>query len=246
MQNVIRINKYLAGRGVAARRKVDKLIEEGKISVNGKTAVLGQKIDVMKDVVLMDGRLITGGTEKLHDGTEGHTYIILNKPRGVVSSALDTHGRKTVVDLVNAGKRLYPVGRLDVESEGLILLTNDGELTHHLMHPKFHVAKTYVVKFLGKVSENKINVMRNGVTLREGKTAPADVKVVKSAGNTLEIVLFEGKNRQIRKMAEVLHLHILNLKRVAIGNVQLGGLEVSKWRNLTAEESGALKKAAGL
>lgn len=245
----VRINKYLASVGVAARRKVDTLIEEEKVTVNGKKAILGQKINPDADKIAVNGRLITPSNAFASEGKGGaeRIYIVLNKPKGVVSTAIDTHNRKTVIDLVQVGKRLYPVGRLDVESEGLILLTNDGELTHHLMHPKFHVAKTYVVKFLGQVPENKISAIRSGVTLEGARTAPAKVRAVKAGStNVLEIVLYEGKNRQIRKMAEKLHLHILQLKRVAIGSVQIEALESGKWRNLTDDEVSALKKEAGL
>lgn len=235
----VRINKYLASVGVAARRKIDEMIEQGKVSVNGKKAVLGLKVDPEKDKITINGRAVSSKSE-------GFEYIAVYKPRGVVSTVIDTHAREKVVDLVDINKRLYPVGRLDFESEGLMFLTNDGDFANKLMHPRYHVPKTYVVKFLGGVSPTKIEAMRRGVRLADGITAPAEVTVLdaEGKGTILKITLFEGKNRQIRKMAEKLHLHVLQLKRVAIGSLQIGGLDVGKWRSLTSAEVSALKKEA--
>lgn len=262
----MRINKFLAQAGIASRRKVDILIEEGKVTVNGKIASLGQEVN-QSDTVLVNGQPITT--------LQPPTYIVLNKPKGVTSTVYDPHARRTVLDLVkysssdpakggrveksngqygssrfhsNNNSRLYPVGRLDQDSTGLILLTNDGELANRLTHPKFHIPKTYEVTILGEVSQNQISKMESGIFLEEGKTAPAKVETAyKSAHKTiLNITIFEGRKRQIRRMTASLHLHILFLKRISIGPILLGNLPSGKFRNLTAGELNALKSAAKL
>ncbi|MBI3342387.1 rRNA pseudouridine synthase [Candidatus Curtissbacteria bacterium] len=238
----VRINKYLANMGVAARRKVDLMIAGGKVTVGGKKAVLGMMIDPVVDKVVVSGKTIGQTSE------ENHKYVILNKPRGVTSTVADQNAERTVIDLVPGRDRLYPVGRLDKDSEGLIILTNDGELTNRLTHPKFHVAKTYIVEVQGNISENKANIMRSGVKLVDGWTKEAEVTIIQHHSNKskVEIVLFEGRKRQIRRMAEKLHLHVLSLRRIKMGSVELGDLQEGKWRNLTASEIAALKKQAGL
>lgn len=254
----MRINKFLAQAGIASRRKVDDLIEEGKVTVNGKKATLGQEVK-QSDDVLVNGQPITT--------PQPPTYIILNKPKGVTSTVYDPHARRTVMDLVkysssdsekskndsshirsNNNTRLFPVGRLDEDSTGLILLTNDGELANRLTHPKFHIPKTYEVTILGEVSQIHIGKMESGIFLEEGKTAPAKVEIAyKSAHRTiLNITIFEGKKRQIRRMTASLHLHILGLKRLSIGPISLGNLPSGKFRNLKAGELKALKSAAKL
>ena len=235
----VRINKYLASVGIAARRKVDEMIEQGKVSVNGKRAVLGLKVDPEKDKITINGRAVSAEKEELE-------YIAIYKPRGVVSTVIDTHAREKVVDLVDSDKRLYPVGRLDFESEGLMFLTNDGEFANMLMHPRYHVPKTYEVKFLGGVSPTKILAMRRGVRLTDGITAPAEVTIMdaQGRGSVLKITLFEGRNRQIRRMAETLRLHVIKLKRVEIGPIKLDTLKPGKWRKLTTTEVLSLKSAA--
>jgi pseudouridine synthase len=239
--NQVRINKYLASAGVAARRKIDEMIEQGKVSVNGKKAVLGLKVDPEKDKITINGKPVSLEKEELE-------YIAIYKPRGVVSTVIDTHARKKVVDLVDTDKRLYPVGRLDFESEGLMFLTNDGNLANMMMHPRYHVPKTYEVKFLGGVSPTKVEAMRRGVRLTDGITAPAEVTILdaEGKGTLLKITLFEGRNRQIRRMAEKLRLHVLKLKRVAIGPIDLGDLESGGWRGLTPTEVQSLKTAASV
>jgi 23S rRNA pseudouridine2605 synthase len=234
----IRINKYLASIGVASRRKVDELIDQEKISVNNKILKeKGYKIDPQKDEIKVDGKIVT-----LTDNKEC-IYIILNKPQGVVSTTADTHNRHTILDLVKSQTRLFPVGRLDQDSRGLILLTNDGNLTYKLTHPKYHIAKTYLVKILGKVKLSQIEKLRIGIELEDGLTQPAKVKIVaqKQHQTILEIKLFEGKKRQIRAMCSALHLHVQDLQRIAIGTIKLGDLTEGKWRNLNAEEIKSLK-----
>lgn len=230
----IRLNKYLASVGIASRRKVDELIEAGKVRVNSQKAQLGQQVEPERDEIVVSGRKI-GKRENL-------VYIILNKPKGVTSTVSDEHAQKTVLDLVKVKERVFPVGRLDVLSEGLILLTNDGELAQKLTHPKFHVAKRYEVLISGSVSAGKLEKLRGGVVLDDGVTAPADVKVLHKSHNTLlEMVLYEGKKREIRRMTAAIFLHLLNLKRVAIGTVELEDLKSGEWRKLSPSEVEKLK-----
>lgn len=251
MQKPIRINKYLASVGVAARRKVDRLIEAGKVIVNGKKAILGQKIDPDADKIAVNGRLITprfAQASRDGEGTENRIYIVLNKPKGVVSTVNDTHGRKTVIDLVRSDMRLFPVGRLDFESEGLMLLTNDGELANRLMHPRYHVPKAYLVRVVGRLGEDKLQMLRTGVKLTEGLTAPAKVEVISQTlrQTVLKMTISEGRNRQIRRMAEKLRLHVTKLQRIEIGPIDLGNLEIGTWRELTPEETASMKRVAGV
>ena len=207
----VRINKFLASLGIASRRKIDEMILMGKIKINNKVITqLGTKINPNKDIVEVDNKKIQ--TQQ----TENFTYIILNKPKGIIATASDTHYRKTVLDIVNSKQRLYPVGRLDQDSRGLILLTNDGKLTYALTHPKYHVPKTYEVKILGNVKDSIVEKLRNGVELEEGKTAKADIKICQRnvKQSLLEITLYEGKKRQIRRMCAALHLFLIDLRRI--------------------------------
>lgn len=236
----MRINKFIAHAGIASRRKVDEMIEAGKVTVNGKKAALGQQVDPQKDEIKVNDKVIKS--------QEIFEYIILNKPKGVTSTAQDKHAARTVWDLVESNVRLYPVGRLDKESTGLILLTNDGDLRNRLTHPRYHVEKAYEVVYLGRVDNTTIGRIEKGIELEEGKTRKARVKTLSTNEHKtiLQITLFEGRKRQIRRMAEKLHLHILSLKRIAVGPVSLGGLESGKFRKLTNEELTALKKAADI
>lgn len=241
----MRINKYLAQAGIASRRKVDEMIGEGRVKVNNQTAKLGDQISPT-DKIEVDGREVRSIKEKL-------VYIMLNKPKGVVSTAAEFPNEKTVLDLVNIGSdpvkgrtlkpRLFPVGRLDKDSTGLILLTNDGELTNRLTHPKFHIPKTYEVMVLGTISDEKLSALRNGIELEDGKTSPAEVLVTSKTNHHtwLKIVLKEGRKRQIRRMASALHLHIKDLKRISIGPIKLGNLDIGKFRNLRSDEVESLK-----
>lgn len=250
MRFMIRINKYLASLGVDARRKIDEMIVAGRIKVNGKRVALGTKIDPDKDEILVDGKRVKASQKLI--------YIAFNKPKGVTSTVSDSHAQKTVMDLVRVGERVFPVGRLDVNSQGLMLLTNDGELANRLIHPRYHVAKKYEVLIGGKVRKNTLERLRRGVILDGERTAPIEVEVsakggsafggkVQSGKNTLvEMVLYEGRKRQIRRMCASLHLFVIYLKRVAIGQLALGELEEGEWRNLANEEVIALKKAVGV
>ncbi len=230
-EDLIRLNKYLADMGIASRRKADEMILQGRIAVNSEVVrELGTKINPNLDVIEADGNRV--------DAPQQLIYIVLNKPTGVISSVTDPQGRKTVTGIVGSRDRLYPVGRLDEDSQGLILLTNDGNLAHKLTHPKFHIPKVYEAAISGQVKQEQIDEMRKGVKLEEGMTAPAQVREVRRGFNKtlLEITLFEGKKRQIRRMCATLHLHVLQLRRIQMGPIKLGDLEEGKWRNLTREE----------
>jgi pseudouridine synthase len=233
----MRINKFLAHAGIASRRKIDEMIGRGLVEVNNKKALLGQKIDPKKDKVTVNGRTVKG--------EENLTYIILNKPVGVTTTVSGIHAKKTVIDLVKSKTRIYPVGRLDQNSKGLVLLTNDGDLANKLTHPRYHVPKIYQVIFTGKIPNEKIHKMEKEIELEEGKTKEARVKILSRIDEKtlLEITLFEGRKRQIRRMAQKMRLHIISLKRIAIGPVKLGNLQPSESRSLTENEIEALKEA---
>lgn len=228
--------------GVASRRKVDEMIKAGKVRINGRAAKLGEQIDPTRDKVKVGGKEV--GRNRVEK-----VYFAVNKPKGIVSTVADTHGRRTVVSLVKSKERLFPVGRLDMESEGLMLLTNDGELMQRMTHPKYHIPKVYEVVVLGSVTEDKIGRMRSGMKLRGGDvTRPVKVKVEsRNEHKTVLIIeLGEGKNRQIRRMCESLHLHLLALKRVEMGPLKLDGLAAGRFRALEPGEINELYRVAGL
>ncbi len=229
----IRLQKLLAESGVASRRKSEELIAAGKVKVNGRIAELGDKANPCKDKIYVLGKRVTAGTKPKY------RYIMLNKPRGFVTTMKDEKGRKCVADLVkDAGVRLFPVGRLDRDSEGMLIMTNDGDFANRIMHPKKHVCKVYRVTVRPSINEEQIISMETGVEIDGRKTAPAEVRVVKKQEGraVLEIVLREGRNRQIRKMCEKLGLETARLKRTAIGQLKMGMLRPGKWRDLTPEE----------
>ena len=227
----MRINKYLSSIGIASRRAVDKLISEKRIRINKSFARLGDQVDPEKDRLEFDGQVIN----KFKPSFE---YIILNKPEGVISSTVDTHERQTVLDLIPHKSRLYPVGRLDYNSSGLILLTNDGDMALKLTHPHFHLPKTYHVTVTGLVDDQKINKLKNGVTLEDGKTLPCEIAVLsRHPGNTvLEFILYQGKKRQIRRMCEVVDLKVWKLIRTGFGPLTIDGLGSGKFRHLSKGE----------
>ena len=229
----IRLQKVIAESGLCSRRKAEELIEEGRVKVNGHKAVIGQKINPKKDVVLVDG-------EKLNKrNRRQNVYIMLNKPRGYVTTMSDERGRKCVAELVaDIPERVYPVGRLDRDSEGMLLFTNDGDFANKIMHPKKDVYKVYRVTVRPAVTDEMIAEFSDGMMLDGRKTAPAEVRVIsRQEGRVvLEILLREGRNRQIRRMCEMLGLEVARLRRVAIGQVKLGMLKKGDWRDLTPEE----------
>lgn len=226
-----RIQKILAQMGVASRRKAEELIIEGRVTVNGKIATLGMKADIEKDHIKVNGKLLLKPEKKI--------YLMLNKPRGVVTSLYDPEGRPTIKDLLKDIKyRVFPVGRLDYDSEGLLLITNDGDFAHSILHPSKKIPKTYLVKAKGKLSDEKIQILREGVYLEDGITAPAKViKIRESEKNCwLQITIYEGKKRQIRRMLEKIGHPVLRLKRIAIGNLRLSGLKPGEYRILTQRD----------
>lgn len=229
---MMRLQKYLSAAGVCSRRKGEKHILAGRVVVNGAVvSQLGVQVDPDKDEVRFDGRLL--------QLTQDHLYIALNKPVGVVSSC-DHRGKKLVVDLVDVGTRIYPVGRLDKDSEGLLLLTNDGALHQRLSHPKFGHEKEYQVTVLQPIDDRALQQMREGVLLDGKATHPAQVK--RMAANRFSIVLTEGRNRQIRRMAKAVRAKVKRLIRVRIAHIRLENLKPGKWRYLTANEIEKLLK----
>ncbi|WP_022818783.1 pseudouridine synthase [Fusobacterium russii] len=230
----MRINKYLATLGIASRRNIDKLILEGKISVNGKIAIQGMEVSDV-DEIIVEGKKIE---KNLKQSLDEKVYFMLNKPLEVLSSSSDDRGRKTVVDLIKTDKRIFPIGRLDYMTRGLIILTNDGELFNRLVHPKSEVYKKYYLKIFGEIKKSEIEQLKKGINLEDGKTLPAKISSVKIEKNktSMFISIKEGRNRQIRRMIEKLGYRILELKREKIGELSLGDLPEAKYRELTKEE----------
>ena len=223
-----------------SRRAAEEEIKKGNIKVNGARAELGQKIDDERDVVEYRGKIISADSH--------HIYIMLNKPAGYVTTMSDEHARKCVAELVSdVPERVYPIGRLDRESEGLLLFTNDGEFANRMMHPRYHKPKIYHVKIHGKVEPEKVTALSRPRKIDDYITKPANVSVVtlKEDYTVLAIELFEGRNRQIRKMCEQVGLFIMTLRRISVGNVKLGDLRPGKWRYLTKSEVASLKTSEG-
>lgn len=229
--NKIRLQKHLSECGIASRRKAEELIAAGKVKINGHIAEIGAKVDPKRDKVTVRGKAVVPVNEKV--------YIMLNKPRGFVTTMSDELGRKTVSDLVaDAGNRIFPVGRLDRDSEGLLIMTNDGDFANKLTHPSSHVNKTYRVTVKGVAEEEQLLRMKEGIVLDGRKTLPCDCFVAerKPDRTVLIFVLNEGRNRQIRRMCEEVGLEVLRLKRTEIAGVKLGMLSQGKWRPLNEKE----------
>ena len=233
----MRINKYIASSGVTSRRNADKLVTEGRVKVNGKTVTeLGFDVNENNDTVSVDGKKIALINK--------YTYIMMYKPKGCVCSANDECGRKTVFDYVDIDKRLFTIGRLDYDSEGLLLLTNDGALAQYITHPGNEIPKSYLVKVEGDIPEADLARLRKGVKLDDGSlTARAKVRLKEIAGNvySYDVTIFEGKNREIRRMFEAIGKEVIFLKRVAVGDLRLGGLSRGTYRYLTDKEIDYLK-----
>lgn len=236
----IRLQKILSDAGVCSRRKAEEYIAAGKVTVNGKTAHIGDKAGA-RDVISVDGKYINRPKHKRK------IYIMLNKPRGYVTTMSDELDRKCVTELIaDVGERVYPVGRLDRNSEGLLFFTNDGEFANSITHPSRHISKSYRVTVRPSVNEEQLAELSAGVVIDGRKTFPAYVEVLtKEEGRVvLLIVIKEGRNRQIRKMCEAVGLEVARLRRIAIGSVKLGMLKPGAWRELTPEELRALRNAA--
>ena len=230
----VRLQKFLSDAGVMSRRSAEREIEAGTVTVNGERAELGQKVDPRKDEVRFAGKRIY-----LPDSAEKKVYLLLNKPRGYVTTMKDEMDRKCVASLVaDAGCRVYPVGRLDRVSEGMLILTNDGEFTNYMTHPSHEIPKIYHVRIGCAVTEEQVERLSGPMELDGYEIRPVVVKVLDCTDEhtTLEMELREGRNRQIRKMCEQVGLPVIRLKRIAIGEVTLGSLPVGKWRYLTEEE----------
>jgi pseudouridine synthase len=235
-----RLQKVMARAGVGSRRACEELIRQGRVSVDGKTATLGMKVESNRQHIVVDGTPLTQ--------SEPLVYIALHKPRGVLSVSQDDRGRRTVRDLVSLPGRFYPVGRLDLRSEGLVLLTNDGNLANKLAHPRYGHSKEYQVSVIGHPSEKTVEKWRRGVFLDGKRTAPADVSVLRRERDTtwLRVVLQEGRKRQIRRVAANLGHPVQRLIRVRIGPLRLGQLEPRQWRHLSPKEIEALHRGAGI
>jgi len=237
-----RLQKVLAQAGVSSRRKAEELIVAGKVKVNGKVVtLLGTKVDPEKDKILVEGKPVTGLEKKV--------YVLLNKPTGYVTTVKDPEGRPTVVRLLKGIKeRVYPVGRLDYETEGLLLLTNDGQLAFALTHPKHGVEKVYLAQVVGVPGPDQLGKLRRGIRLADGITAPAKVRrlAIMEGNALLELKIHEGKNRQIRRMCESLGHPVMKLQRIALGSLTLEGVATGSYRRLSPQEISELFKAAGL
>jgi 23S rRNA pseudouridine2605 synthase len=228
-----RLQKVLARTGLGSRRVCEDLIADGRVTVNGEVAVLGRRVDPDTDSVEVDGVRISVA--------EGLVHYLLNKPRGVVTTASDPQGRPTVVSLVPAEPRVFPVGRLDVDTEGLLLMTNNGDLAHRLTHPSFGVEKEYVAEVRGRPTPATIRRLREGVDLDDGRTAPAKVSLVEPT--VLRVVIHEGRNRQVRRMCEAVGHPVTRLVRVRVGPLSDRRLRPGEWRDLTTDELRSLEKA---
>lgn len=231
-----RIQKIIASRGVTSRRKAEEMITAGRVTCNGRVCLLGESADPDMDIILLDGKPLPSSGE--------YTYIMLHKPRGFVTTLSDEKGRKNVAELVkDCGQRVYPVGRLDMDSEGLLLLTNDGDFANRLMHPKHNVDKTYLVTVEG-YSETGLEQLGKPITLDGYTIAKPSVKLIaadEKGRAKLEVVIHEGRNRQVRRMCDAAGMHVIRLVRTAEGELYLGELPLGKWRKLTDREVQMLK-----
>lgn len=239
-----RLQKIISQAGAASRREAEKMIAAGEVMVDGKVVKeMGVKLDPAVHEIFVGGKKL--------DGNEKNVYFLLNKPKGYISTAKDDRGRKTVLDLLPEVKeRIYPVGRLDNNTEGLLLLTNDGQLMNGLLHPRGEVQKTYVATVEGDLTRDKLKILRRGVELSDGKTAPARVKIIDNnplKGRTkVEVIIHEGRNRQVRRMFEAVQCDVKALKRTEFAGLNLSGVKRGEYRELTAEELSYLQLVTGI
>jgi 23S rRNA pseudouridine2605 synthase len=238
----VRLQKVLAAAGIASRRASEVLISEGRVEVNSEVVLeQGRRVDPEHDVIRVDGSRIPPPRR--------HRYLALNKPRGVVATMSDPEGRRTVADLIalHSTERLFHVGRLDTDTEGLLILTNDGDFAHRLAHPSFQVPKTYIAEVNGAVGEQTLRRLRRGISLEDGPVQPTSVKIVSTTGDKtlLKITIQEGRNRIVRRTMEAVGHPVRRLSRIGIGPVRLGNLKVGEYRDLTGEELGGLLDLTG-
>jgi 23S rRNA pseudouridine2605 synthase len=227
-----RLNKFLASAGLGSRRAVEELVRAGRVTVNGQPAGLSARVED-GDEVRLDGERVEA---------QELACFLLNKPAGVVTTVKDTHGRRTVLELVSSPLRLFPVGRLDRDTTGALLLTNDGGLAHLLMHPSHEVTKTYLAKVTGRPDQAAIERLRSGIPLEDGPTAPAEARL--TAADTIELSIHEGRNRQVRRMCEAIGHPVLQLHRALYAGLAVDDLAPGEWRRLTADEVAALRNVA--
>jgi len=232
-----RLQKVLAAHGVASRRKCEELILAGRVRVNGQTITeLGLKADPNKDLIEVDGKRIMG---------ESLRYVLFHKPKGVITSVTDPQGRKVVTDFIKVKERIYPVGRLDFDTSGLLLMTNDGDLANKIAHPRFEIDKVYVATVRGFPGEKALDTLRKGVMLEDGITQPAKVKLCsmdeKKGQSIVQLTIHEGRNRQVRRMCQAVGHPVIQLKRIQLGFLTLGKLQAGQYRELTREEVDKLK-----
>lgn len=239
MGEIVRLQKYMAMCGAASRRGAEEIIEMGRVTVNGKKITeQGVKVEIGADIVKLDGKVIKPSGKMF--------YIMLNKPTGYVSTVNDQFDRPTVLDLVatEINERIFPVGRLDYDTEGLLLLTNDGDFTYKVTHPKHNIDKTYIAVLKGGITIKGLQQLRRGVRLDDGfVTSPAEVEMIdaENGHTTVKITIHEGKNRQVRRMFESVGSKVVELQRISIGTVELGNLPLGRWRHLTSHEINYLK-----
>lgn len=234
----MRLQKYISGCGFTSRRKAEALILEKRVKVNGEVIIkLGTTINPDYDIITIDNKRILNESEK--------KYILINKPTGYITSLKDQFNRPTVIDLIkeNVKERVYPIGRLDYDTSGLLLLTNDGELTYKITHPKHEINKTYIARIKGIPDSISLNSFKKGLKIEKYITSPAKIKILKKDNDNciVEITIREGKNRQVRKMCKSIGHPVISLKRIAIGSLKINELKVGKWRNLTKDEIQYLK-----
>jgi 23S rRNA pseudouridine2605 synthase len=237
--NLLRINKYISSHGITSRRKADELIKQGRVTVNGKTVTdLSFKIDPDNDAVSVDGEAVKKDVKKV--------YIMLNKPAGVITSVSDEKRRKTVIDLINIKEKIFPVGRLDYNTRGLLLITNDGELAAKLMHPRSEINKTYIVKLSKPLEINHREKLSGGIRLEGRKTSPAKITFPKKNDySVVSITIHEGRNKQVRKMFEKYGYFVRDLDRVEYAGLKLDKLKEGQWRTLTEKEVNKLNSLEG-
>jgi len=234
-----RIQKIMANAGYCSRRAAEDLIIDGKVKVNGKVAKIGDTADPAHDMILVEGKPLR---------RPRRIYLALNKPVGYETTLNSTSGKDTVISLIRTKERIIPIGRLDTDSRGLLLLTNDGDFANRIMHPRYEVEKAYHVKVRGEIPDYKIELMEKGIMLEEGITAPCKIKIIKRSSDTtmLSIILHEGKKRQIRRMIEKVGFQVLDLIRTRVGNITVGGIKEGCYRELKPNELTELRKLSGM